>query len=189
VSFVAIVVLAVGLAMDATAVAGARGLASRNPIRIRDALLVALLFGGFQALMPVLGWALGSALAARIAASWGPWVTFIVLGGIGAKMLHAAFAAGDDVDAKKKDDVFGVKVLALLAIATSIDALAAGLTLALGNMSIALSCAVIGVITAVLSFAGVYVGRHFGARFGKPLEVAGGLVLLGLAVKALADHL
>jgi putative Mn2+ efflux pump MntP len=188
VSFVAIVVLAVGLAMDATAVAGARGLASRNPVRIRDALLVALLFGGFQALMPVLGWALGSALAARIALSWGRWVTFIVLGAIGAKMLYAAFAEGDDADAKK-DDVFGVKVLALLAIATSIDALAAGLTLALGNMSIALSCAVIGVITAVLSFAGVYVGRHFGARFGKPLEVAGGLVILGLAAKALADHL
>ena len=174
--------------MDATAVAGARGLASKRKVRVGDALLVALFFGGFQAAMPALGWALGEAFASRIT-GWGHWVTFIVLGGIGAKMIHEAFAPDPEDDAKNGAvDVFGLKVLALLAIATSIDALAAGVTLALGNVSIVKACAVIGVITAALSFAGVYIGHRFGARFGKRLEVLGGLVLIALAVKALVDH-
>jgi manganese efflux pump family protein len=186
VSFLAVVVLGLGLAMDATAVAGARGLASRTRLRMRDALLVALLFGGSQAAMPALGWALGGAFASRISA-WGHWVTFFVLAGIGAKMIREAIASEPE-DAPKKDDAFDPKLLALLALATSIDALAAGVTLALADVSIARACAVIGAITAALSFAGVYLGHHFGTRLGKRLEIAGGLVLIGLGVKALADH-
>ena len=188
-SFLAIVILGLGLAMDAMAVAGARGLACKPAIRRRDALVLALFFGGFQAGMPAIGWALGGAFASHIT-GWGHWVTFVVLGVIGAKMLREAFAAhGDAGEAKSRADLFGVKVLALLAIATSIDALAAGVTLAIGNASIVLACTVIGVITAALSFAGVYIGHRFGARFGKRLEIVGGLVLLALAVKALVDHL
>ena len=186
-SFIALVILGLGLAMDATAVAGARGLACKSTIRVQDALVLALFFGGFQAGMPAIGWALGAAFASRIT-GWGHWVTFVVLGVIGAKMLHEAFAKHDDADEKAPADPFGIKVLALLAIATSIDALAAGVTLAIGNASIVLACTVIGVITAALSFAGVYVGHRFGARFGKRLEIAGGVVLIALAVKALVDH-
>jgi len=152
---------------------------------------VALFFGGFQAAMPAIGWGVGQAFASRIL-GWSHWVTFIVLAGIGAKMLHEALAAEEkDEEAAEEaatNNVFGLKVLALLAVATSIDALAAGVTLALGDVSVAQACGVIGVITAVLSFAGVYIGHRFGARFGKRLEVVGGLVLIGLAVKALADH-
>jgi len=181
--------LAVGLAMDATAVAGARGLAAKR-IRLRDALLVALFFGGFQAGMPAIGWGIGEAFAARIM-GWGHWVTFVVLGGIGAKMIYETRKTGSDDDAPKPsgDDLFGTKVLAVLAIATSIDALAAGVALAVENVSIVQACVVIGVVTAALSFAGVYVGHRFGRRFGSDrLEMVGGIVLLGLAAKALIDH-
>jgi len=187
VSLLALVFLGLGLAMDATAVAGARGLACRRAVRVRDALLVALFFGGSQAAMPAIGWALGGAFASRIT-GWGHWVTFVVLGAIGAKMFHEAFGEPDEDETKAVADVFGLKVLGLLAVATSIDALAAGVPLALAHVSIVTACAVIGVITGVLSFGGVYVGHRFGARFGKRLEMAGGVVLIALAVKALVDH-
>lgn len=180
--------LAIGLAMDATAVAGARGLASKRPVRPRDALLVAAFFGGFQALMPAIGWAVGGAFAARIG-GWGHWVTFAVLGAIGGKMLHEALGADDgDVKREAPADAFGVKLLALLAVATSVDALAAGVTLAVNHVNVVLACTVIGVVTAVMSYAGVYVGHRFGTRVGKRLEVLGGVVLIALAIKSLVDH-
>lgn len=187
-SLFSVFVLALGLAMDATAVAGARGLAAKN-VRMRDALLVALLFGGSQALMPAIGWALGGAFAAQIA-GWGHWVTFVVLGGIGAKMFHEAITSSGDEDESKPDakDIFGLRVLALLAIATSIDALAAGVPLALARVNIVSACAVIGAVTAILAFAGVHAGHRFGRHLGKRLEILGGLVLVGLAVKCLVDH-
>jgi putative Mn2+ efflux pump MntP len=192
-TFPALVILALGLAMDATAVAGARGLAAKR-VRTRDAVLVALLFGGFQAGMPALGWALGEAFATRIM-GWGHWVTFVVLGGIGGKMLYEALKPGDDDEAERErasqpgaSDVFGLKVLVLLAIATSIDALAAGVALAVANVSVVSACTVIGVVTALLSFAGVHAGHRFGSRLGKRLEVLGGVVLIGLAVKTLVEH-
>ena len=162
-SFPALLLLALGLAMDATAVAGARGIASKR-IRVGDALLVALFFGGSQAVMPAIGWALGATFAARIM-GWGHWVTFAVLGGIGAKMIHETMKAEEEAAIEVvASDVFGLKVLALLAIATSIDALAAGVPLALSKVSIVQACLVIGVVTAALSFAGVYVGHRFGPR-------------------------
>jgi len=187
--------LAVGLAMDATAVAAARGLAAKR-VRIGDSLLVGALFGGFQAGMPALGWLLGDVLSSRIM-GWGHWVTFVVLGGIGAKMIYEATrpagrGEGDSSSSRAGDtngaSPFGLKVLALLAVATSIDALAAGITLAVSGVPIVTACVVIGVITAVLSLGGVHAGHRFGARFGKRLEILGGVVLVGLAVKALVDH-
>jgi putative Mn2+ efflux pump MntP len=188
-SVVELVVLAVGLAMDATAVAGTRGVAVTK-IQLRGALLVALFFGGAQAAMPALGWALGEALASRIA-RWGHWVTFVVLGAIGAKMIHEAWGSKANVETgaeKALTDPFGVRVLAALAVATSIDALAAGVTLALRNANIVLSCLVIGLVTAVLSFGGVYAGHRFGTRLGKRFDAVGGLALIALAVKALVDR-
>lgn len=173
--------------MDATAVAAARGLAART-LRVRDALLVAALFGGFQAAMPAIGYVLGAAFASRIS-GWGHWVTFVVLGGIGAKMLHEARGAEEDVNEDAAPaNVFGLRVLVLLAVATSIDALVAGVTLALANVALAFAVAVIGIVTAALSFVGVFVGRTFGARLGKRLELVGGLVLVGLALKTLIEH-
>jgi putative Mn2+ efflux pump MntP len=192
-TFPALLLLALGLAMDAMAVAGARGLAARK-VRMRDALLVALLFGGFQAGMPALGWALGAAFAARIT-GWGHWVTFVLLGGIGAKMLHEALSNGEedvatasDPAAPASDQVFGLKVLVLLAVATSIDALAAGVALAVADVSVVMAAAVIGIVTASLSFVGVHAGHRFGSRLGKRLEVLGGVVLIALALKALVEH-
>ena len=189
-SFPALLLLAVGLAMDATAVACARGLAARR-VRARDSLRVGLLFGGAQAVMPVLGCALGATFAARIL-GWGHWVTFVVLSGIGAKMLHEARknvgGRAESTSEGTPDNVFGLQVLALLALATSVDALAAGVALALEDVAIVRASAVIGAVTAVLAFAGVHIGQRFGARLGKRLEVAGGIVLIGLGVKSLIDH-
>ncbi|MBX3203837.1 MAG: manganese efflux pump [Labilithrix sp.] len=186
-AFVEVVVLAVALAMDAMAVAGVRGLAAKT-IRARDALLVATFFGGAQAAMPALGWLAGATFASRIG-GWGHWLTFVVLVGLGLKMIHEAVtASGDPEDESDSSRPFGLKVLAVLAVATSIDALAAGVTLAVRGASIAVACATIGLVTAALSFAGVYVGHRFGARVGKRLDVLGGVVLVGLGVKALLEH-
>lgn len=181
--FVELLLLAVALAMDATAVAGTRGLAATR-VRARDAALVGLFFGGAQAVMPAIGWALGATVAARIA-GWGHWVTFSVLVVLGGKMIHEALEADEDRDPTHP---FGVRVLALLAVATSIDALAAGVTLALRGAAIVRAVTTIGAVTFALSFAGVYVGHRFGARVGKRLDVFGGVVLVALGVKALIDH-
>lgn len=195
-AFPALLVLALGLAMDAMAVAAARGLAA-GKVRTRDALLVGVLFGGFQAGMPAVGWALGAAFAPRIA-GWGHWVTAVVLGAIGGKMLYEALKQNGEAKhpenapggapPRSADGVFGLKMLVLLAIATSIDALAAGVALGVANVSVLRACVVIGVVTALLSFAGVHAGHRFGTRLGKRFEVVGGIVLIGLAVKTLVEH-
>src|SRR5688572_5430713 len=128
VSFGAILLLSLGLAMDATAVAAARGLAARH-IRPLHVLLVGLLFGGFQALMPLLGWLIGSGLGPSVEA-YDHWIAFVLLGAIGAKMLAEAFRTSDEPpESAPADNLFRLSVLLLLALATSIDALAAGVTL------------------------------------------------------------
>src|ERR1700730_2567638 len=116
-SLLEVFVLALGLAMDATAVSGTRGLAATT-IRMRAALLIALLFGGAQAAMPALGWLGGAAFATRMM-GWGHWVTFVVLAGIGAKMIHEARKASDEADEQEaRAAPFDLKVLAVLAVAT-----------------------------------------------------------------------
>lgn len=166
--------------------AGARGLAAPR-VRVRDALLVALLFGGFQALMPAVGWAIGVALLDHVRA-WGHWVTFGVLFAIGVKMILDARQEPSDGSGPSNDAGFGLKILVVLAFATSIDALVAGLTLGIEGMSVVRACGVIGIVTGILSLAGVYAGRHLGGHFGARLDVAGGLVLVGLGIKALVEH-
>jgi putative Mn2+ efflux pump MntP len=189
VRFASIVLLAVGLSMDAMAVAAARGLAVRRLLP-RHAVLVALFFGGFQALMPALGWLIGSSVGTAIAA-WDHWIVFALLAGIGGKMIHEGLSHDDaDADAgADRRDPFALRVLLLLAIATSIDALAAGVTLPLMHAPLLLSIATIGVVTAVLSAIGLVAGRHFGARIGPRLDIVGGLVLIGLGVKTPLEHL
>ncbi|WP_438017342.1 manganese efflux pump MntP family protein [Sorangium sp. So ce315] len=187
-SFGAILLLALGLAMDATAVSAARGLAV-PVIRARHVALVAGFFGGFQALMPLIGWLLGARIGPLVQA-WDHWIAFGLLGAIGGKMLWEARAsADDDDDDAATKDLFALKVMFVLAIATSIDALAIGFTLPMLNAPLALSLVTIGITTAVLSAIGLFAGRRFGAMLGKRLDAAGGVVLIGLGVKILIEHL
>jgi putative Mn2+ efflux pump MntP len=185
VTFGAIVLLAVGLAMDATAVAAIRGLAAAR-VTPRDAALVGTLFGCSQAVMPVIGWVIGQG-AGPFVQAWDHWVAFVLLAGIGAKMLWESRAAGSEAHGGR--DVFAVRTLLLLAVATSIDALAVGITLPLLHAPLILSVITIGIVTAALSVIGLFAGRHFGPRLGPRLDAFGGLVLVTLGVKILVDHL
>ncbi len=187
-SFGAIFALAVGLAMDATAVAAARGLAT-PVLRLKHVLLVMLFFGGSQALMPLLGWGLGSQLG-PIVAAWDHWIAFVLLCGIGGKMLHEARGSDDEEEKPEASgDPFGVRVLSVLAVATSIDAFAVGITLPMLGAPLVVSLVTIGVVTAVLSAAGLFAGRRFGSLLGKRLDFVGGAVLVLLGFKILIEHL
>lgn len=186
-SFSAIVFLALGLAMDATAVSAARGLAI-PAIRARHVLLVAGSFGGFQALMPVIGWLLGARIGPLVQA-WDHWIAFVLLAFVGGKMLWEAREAGEDESEKGTVDHFGLRSMLVLAIATSIDAFAVGITLPMLNAPFVLSVVTIGVVTAFLSAVGLFAGRRFGAMLGKRLDLAGGVVLIGLGSKILFEHL
>ena len=180
--------LALALSMDAMAVAAARGLAAVS-VRARDAITIGLFFGGAQALMPLLGWWLGAQVGERLAA-WDHWIAFVLLAFIGAKMIKEALS-DDDNDAPEAAP-FAPGALLVLAIATSIDAFAAGVTLPVLGVPPIPTIAAIGVVTALLS-AGAALGarslaRHFGARFAPRLEILGGVVLIGLGIKVLVEH-
>jgi putative Mn2+ efflux pump MntP len=185
--FGAILALSVGLAMDATAVSAARGMAV-PVVRPRHAALVALFFGGFQALMPVVGWLVGARVGPLVE-RWDHWIAFVLLGAIGAKMLWEARGANGNVAPRSEEELFGLRVMLALAVATSIDALAVGITLPLLDAPFALSVVTIGVTTAVLCVAGLVLGRRAGAMFGRRLDALGGLILIGLGTKILLDHL
>ncbi|MEJ7735001.1 MAG: manganese efflux pump MntP family protein [Polyangiaceae bacterium] len=182
-----ILVLAGALAMDAAAVAMERGIAAER-VRLRHVLLVGALFGGFQAAMPILGWLLGSRIGPMVEA-WDHWIAFAILGALGGKSIWEALRGQKAEDAAKKGDVFGLRVLLVLAVATSIDALAAGFTLPMMGAPPAATFATIGVVTAVLSGAGVVVGKRLGPLFGERIHLIGGLVLVALGVKILVEHL
>jgi manganese efflux pump family protein len=173
--------------MDATAVAAARGLAAKREIRARHVLLVACFFGGFQALMPLVGYIVGSKLGPSVE-RFDHWIAFVLLGAIGAKMLHEAWAHHSE-ESPSPRDLFRPEVLLVLAVATSIDALAAGVTLPMLGAPLALSLVTIGVTTALLSGLGLLAGRRFGDSLGKRLDIAGGLLLIGLGTKILVVHL
>ncbi|HET9954454.1 MAG TPA: manganese efflux pump MntP family protein [Polyangiaceae bacterium] len=191
ISFGSLLALASGLAMDAAAVSAARGFATPL-LRVRHALLVAVFFGGFQGLMPLLGWLLGRQLG-PIVASWDHWIAFVLLGGIGGKMLwEAREAKAEPTDAEKPNSaeaLYALPVLLALAVATSIDAFAVGIMLPMLGADLILSSLTIGVTTACLSILALIAGRHFGAMFGKKLDALGGLVLIALGTKVLIEHL
>lgn len=186
VSFGAIVLLSLGLAMDATAVSAARGLAAPRLLP-GHVLLVAVLFGSFQALMPLMGWFVGAHVGPALQ-HVDHWIAFALLGGIGAKMLHEA-SSSDGRAAEDGGDLFRLNVMLVLAVATSVDALAVGFTLPMLGAPFLLTLATIGVVTAVSSAAGLLAGRRFGALLGKRLDIVGGLVLIGLGTKILIEHL
>lgn len=209
--FVELFLTGVGLSMDAFAVAICKGL-GMSRICWRDALVIALFFGGFQALMPLVGWAAGSLLADCITAV-DHWIAFGLLVFIGGKMLWDAFREGDSehacdrnrasrphcgdsdcADLAAADSVsvassLDYRELVMLAVATSIDALAVGITLAFLGVNIWMAVAVIGATTFALSLVGVLIGHQFGSRFEKPATIAGGIVLILIGVKILLEHL
>lgn len=184
-TFGGILLLALGLSMDAMAVAAARGFSTPR-IAARHVLLVAGFFGGFQALMPLIGYLIGSHAGQHLTRV-GPWVVFVVLGGIGAKMLWEA--RHPEIESAPVQDAFGLRVLLLLAIATSIDALAAGFTLPLLGAPLGLSLVTIFATTALLSALGLFAGHRFGAALGSRLDALGGLILIGIGLKTLLEHL
>lgn len=183
--------IGVGLSMDAFAVAVCRGLVMRK-IRWGQALAVGLYFGGFQALMPLLGWLLGSAFAGYIQ-NVDHWVAFVLLAFIGGNMVREALGGDEDEPCGPAgcpvDAPLDHRELLLMAVATSIDALAVGVTFAFLEVSIVPAVSIIGVTTFCLSVIGVAVGNFFGARYKKRAELTGGIILILLGVKILLEHL
>lgn len=179
-------VLALALSADATAVAAVRGLVAGH-VRARDGLLLAGLFGGFQGGMAALGWLAGAELGARVA-RYDHWIAFVLLAGLGLRTLWAAWR-GDDDDDEVAADPFALGPLLVMAVATSIDALAAGVTVPLMSPPPAVTLALIAGVTFGASLAAVELGRRLGARFRAGVEVVGGLALVGLGVKILVEHL
>ncbi|HEU0035995.1 MAG TPA: manganese efflux pump MntP family protein [Kofleriaceae bacterium] len=173
--------LGFGLAMDATAVSAARGLRRAHP---SEAVILPLLFGVFQAGMAALGWLAGR-WAGKYIEQWDHWIAAALLVGIGGKMLWEAWRGGDD-DAPERT---GLLVYLALAIATSIDAAAAGITLPLVAAPPWLTLTLIGGITTACCVAGYFLGKRAGSHFGSGLEVLGGLVLIAIAVRLLVQHL
>jgi putative Mn2+ efflux pump MntP len=185
-----VALIGVGLSMDAFAVAICKGLAMPK-LNYKQAFVIALFFGVFQALMPTIGWLLGTQLEGYIT-SIDHWIAFILLAFIGGKMLFDCFKQEDEEDTEsegKQDFKLDVGELFLLAIATSIDALAVGITFAFLHVDLAISVSLIGVITFCLSFIGVAVGHFFGAKYEKPAQIVGGVVLIIIGVKILLEHL
>ena len=186
--FVETFLIGVGLSMDAFAVAVCKGLGMRV-INWRHTFVIALFFGGFQALMPLVGWALGTQFADLIAPI-DHWVAFALLAFIGGKMLKDAFTEeGGCDDCGCEEPRLDLRELTMMAIATSIDALAVGVTFAFLHVNIWAAIAIIGVTTFVLSFGGVAIGNQFGSRFEKPATIAGGVILILIAAKILLEGL
>ena len=178
-----IFLISVGLAMDAFAVAVCKGL-KMPKINKKQTALIALFFGGFQGLMPLIGYFLGKQFEEYIV-SIDHWITFVLLGVIGGKMIYESFKKDED----DCDKPFSIKELFVLAIATSIDALAVGITFAFLKVKIAVAVSFIGVITAGLSAVGVFIGHKFGEKYKSKAEFAGGLILVLIGLKILLEHL
>lgn len=177
----------VALSMDAFAVAVCKGLKMQK-LNYKQMGLIALFFGGFQALMPFIGWALGFGFKNYIE-SFDHWVAFALLAFIGGKMIYESFKGDDDDDC----GCFDIKELFVMAIATSIDAMAAGIAFAIDGVDtlpdILISILIIGVTTFILSAIGVLIGHKFGAVFKSKAELAGGIILILIGVKILLEHL
>ena len=181
--FLELFLIGIGLSMDAFAVAICRGL-KMTKINYRQMAVIALFFGGFQALMPFIGWLLGSQFE-RYIVKFDHWIAFVLLAFIGGKMIFEAFGKDDD----DCDEELNIKELFVLAVATSIDALAVGITFAFLQVQIGFAVSIIGITTFLLSSVGVAVGHHFGARYKQKAELAGGIILILIGLKILLEHL
>lgn len=182
-SILEIFLLGVGLSMDAFAVSICKGLSVKK-LQIKHVLIVGVYFGGFQAWMPLIGYLLGSQFQGLIE-DFDHWVAFGLLALIGANMIREAVSE-EDVSG---NDSFSTKVMLVLAVATSIDALAVGITFAFLSVNIGLAVIIIGVTTFVLSGIGLKVGHVFGNKYEKKAEIAGGIILLLIGIKIVLEHL
>ena len=184
--FVELLILAISLSMDAFAVSVCKGL-SMKKATLKHGAICGAWFGGFQALMPLIGFFLGTLFADAIQA-FDHWVAFVLLALIGINMLKEAFETCDCEE--QPDGDMSVKTMFVMAVATSIDALAVGISLAMaGNVDIYIAIALIGAFTFAMSAIGVQLGNVFGSRFEKPAEITGGAILILLGVKILLEHL
>jgi len=177
--------IAAGLAMDAFAVSVVSGSIFRE-LEVRHALRMAFFFGAFQAIMPLIGYAAGQTVAGHIEA-WDHWIAFGILSAIGGKMIYEAVKMGQ-VEKRPKNPS-NLIVLLVLSVATSIDALAVGVTLSLITSYIFRAVATIGVITFIISYIGYIIGKRMGHFFENKIEVAGGVVLIVIGLKILTSHL
>lgn len=182
-----ILLIGIGLSMDAFAVAICKGLAMTDKVDRKGALLIALYFGVFQAVMPALGWLLGSQFA-RYVTQMAPWIAFVLLAWIGGSMIRESLSKEEKEEAEM--GAVSHKELLVLAVATSIDALAVGVTFSMLELAVSIGAAValIGCTTFVISLGGVYVGNVFGARYKGKAEFVGGAILILIGVKILLEH-
>ncbi len=181
---ITIVIIAVGLAMDAFAVSIVSGSAYKQ-LKIKHAFRIAVFFGGFQALMPLIGSLAGLSVKEYVA-NYDHWIAFALLSAVGAKMIYESFKI---TPAKENFNPESILVLLVLAVATSIDALAVGITLSFLQVSIAIAVVIIGLVTFVLSYLGVLIGTKIGHFFENKIEAVGGLVLIAIGLKILIQHL
>ncbi len=184
-SLLEIFFIGVGLSMDAFAVAICKGLSVKK-MSIKHALIVGLYFGGFQALMPLIGYGLGVGFREQIE-SFDHWVAFILLVLIGINMIREAY--GDCDGEEDYCPCFGFRAMLILAVATSIDALAVGVSFALRKIPIITPITIIGITTFIISIAGVKIGNVFGARYKSKAELAGGCILILIGIKLLLEDL
>jgi len=179
-----IVLIAVGLSMDAFAVSITLGLSVKKP-KTREILIPGVFFGGFQALMPITGYFAGSYFAS-MAEEFAPWIAFVLLGIIGGKMIKESLSKKEE---NLNENYFQFMKMLVLAVATSIDALAVGITFAFFRINIFKAAIIIGAITFVFSISGVKIGNIFGTKFKSKAEFTGGVVLVLLGIKIVAEHL
>ena len=177
-----LVIIAVGLSMDAFAVSIGKGL-SLKQIKLRHVLSVGLWFGGFQALMPLIGYLLGATFTA-VVSDFDHWIAFFLLGIIGFNMIRDSFSKEEE----KHDDDFSFRTMLMLAVATSIDALAVGVSFAFLSGDLWISVALIGLITFAFSAVGLKIGNIFGNKYKSKAEFTGGVVLVLMGVKILVEH-
>ncbi len=178
-----IFLIAIGLAMDAFAVSVCKGLSMKN-FNLKNAVIIGLYFGIFQAVMPLIGFLLGSTFS-ELVVSVDHWIAFILLSIIGIKMIKDSLKNEDD----DKNDKLNFRTMAILAIATSIDALAIGITFAFFEINIIKAISIIGIITFTISLIGVIIGNKFGDKFQGKAEIVGGGILILIGLKILLEHL
>ena len=180
--FAELFLLAVGLSMDAFAVSVCKGLATKK-LKLKHAVICGIWFGGFQGVMPFIGYVLGTSFASYIT-NIAPWIAFVLLSIIGANMIKESLCKDDE----KASESLDFKTMFLMAVATSIDALAAGVTFSFTQVDIWQTIAIIGVTTFVFSVLGLKIGNLFGCRYKKNAEFVGGAILIIIGLKILIEH-
>ncbi|MFA0815778.1 MAG: manganese efflux pump MntP family protein [Anaerofustis sp.] len=185
--FIQLLLIGIGLSMDAFAVSVCKGLKMRT-VDKKYMLLISIFFGAFQALMPVIGWILGKQFEQYIT-SYDHWIAFVLLAFVGVKMIMEAIKPDEEDDCEVCAVSYDIKEVLVLAVATSIDALAVGITFAFLSVNILSAVLIIGITTFLLSMLGVIVGNRFGIRYKSKAELAGGIVLVLIGVKILLEHL